>query len=108
MYEEIIVSVGDQKVDEKDVENMQYLHAVVKELLRKHPPTYFSLTHAGTEPTTFAGYDIPTDVNVEIYLPGIGEDSKLWSNPSKFEPELFVSGKKDADITRGGLIHLGA
>ncbi|KAK7828564.1 cytochrome p450 77a3 [Quercus suber] len=55
---------------------MPYLHAVVKELLRKHPPTYFSLTHAVTEPTTLAGYDIPTDVNVEIYLPGISERTR--------------------------------
>ena len=99
LYEEIKVSVGDRKVDEKDVENMPYLHAVVKELLRKHPPTYFSLTHAVTEPTTLAGYDIPTDVNVEIYLPGISEDPKLWSNPSKFDPDRFFSGKEDADIT---------
>ena len=30
LYEEIKVSVGDRKVDEKDVENMPYLHAVVK------------------------------------------------------------------------------
>ncbi|XP_023870577.2 cytochrome P450 77A3 [Quercus suber] len=99
LYEEIKVSVGDRKVDEKDVENMPYLHAVVKELLRKHPPTYFSLTHAVTEPTTLAGYDVPTDVNVEIYLPGISEDPKLWSNPSKFDPDRFVSGKEDADMT---------
>lgn len=99
LYEEIKVSVGDRKVDEKDVENMPYLHAVVKELLRKHPPTYFSLTHAVTEPTTLAGYDVPTDVNVEIFLPGISEDPKLWSNPSKFDPDRFVSGKEDADMT---------
>ncbi|XP_075646179.1 cytochrome P450 77A3-like [Castanea sativa] len=99
LYEEIKAVVGDRKVDEKDVENMPYLHAVVKELLRKHPPTYFSLTHAVIEPTTLAGYDVPTDVNVEIYLPGISEDPKLWSNPSKFDPERFVSGKEDADMT---------
>jgi len=91
--------VGDRKVDEKDVDNMLYLQAVVKELLRKHPPTYFSLTHAATEQTTLAGYDIPTDANVEIFLPGISEDPKLWSDPEKFDPERFVSGKEDADIT---------
>ncbi|TQD82449.1 hypothetical protein C1H46_031965 [Malus baccata] len=99
LYQEVKASVGDRKVDEKDVEKMPYLQAVVKELLRKHPPTYFSLTHAVTEPTTLAGYDIPTDVNVEIYLPGISEDSKIWSNPEKFDPDRFVSGREEADIT---------
>lgn len=99
LYDEIKWTVGDRKVDEKDVEKMGYLQAVVKELLRKHPPTYFSLTHAVIEPTTLAGYDIPTDANVEIFLPGIGKDPKIWSNPEKFDPDRFVSGKENADIT---------
>ncbi|PRQ56202.1 putative cytochrome P450 [Rosa chinensis] len=99
LYAEVKATVGERKVDEKDVEKMPYLQAVVKELLRKHPPTYFSLTHAVTEPTTLAGYDIPTDANVEFYLPGISEDPKLWSDPEKFDPDRFVSGREDADIT---------
>ncbi|KAJ7970543.1 Cytochrome P450 [Quillaja saponaria] len=99
VFDEITQTVGNRKVDEKDVEKMPYLQAVVKELLRKHPPTYFSLTHAVTEPTTLAGYDIPTDANVEIYLPGIGEDPKLWTNPEKFNPDRFISGREEADIT---------
>ncbi|XP_015876549.3 cytochrome P450 77A3 [Ziziphus jujuba] len=99
LYEEIKSTVGDRKIDENDVEKMPYLQAVTKELLRKHPPTYFSLTHAVTEPATLGGYDIPTDANVEIFLPGISEDPKLWSDPEKFDPERFVSGREDADIT---------
>ncbi|XP_010032100.2 cytochrome P450 77A3 [Eucalyptus grandis] len=99
LYEEIRSTVGDRKVDEKDVDKMVYLNAVVKELLRKHPPTYFSLTHAVTEPTKLAGYDIPTDANVEIYLPAVGEDPKLWKNPEKFDPDRYISGDEDADIT---------
>ncbi|KAK0592946.1 hypothetical protein LWI29_028146 [Acer saccharum] len=99
LFDEIQKTVGDRKVDESDVDKMPYLQAVVKELLRKHPPTYFSLTHAVTESTTLAGYDIPDDANVEIFLPSVGEDPKLWSNPEKFDPDRFVSGREDADIT---------
>ncbi|CAK9154037.1 unnamed protein product [Ilex paraguariensis] len=99
LYDEIKSTVGERKVDEKDVEKMPYLNAVVKELLRKHPPTYFSLTHAVIEPAKLGGYDIPTDTNVEIFLPGISEDPKLWTNPEKFDPDRFLSGREEADIT---------
>ena len=99
LYSEIKKTVGDRKVQEKDMEKMPYLNAFSKELLRKHPPTYFSLTHAVTEPAKLAGFDIPVDACVEIFLPAISEDPQLWKNPEKFEPERFISGGEDADIT---------
>ncbi|XP_010452364.1 PREDICTED: cytochrome P450 77A4-like [Camelina sativa] len=100
LYDEIKSTVGDDRsVEEKDVDKMVYLQAFVKELLRKHPPTYFSLTHAVTETTTLGGYDIPAGVNVEVYLPGMSEDPRIWSNPKKFDPDRFMLGKENADIT---------
>ncbi|CAH9148701.1 unnamed protein product [Cuscuta epithymum] len=99
LYQEIKNQVGNRKVDEKDIEKMPYLNAVVKEVLRKHPPTFFALTHAVTEPTQLGGYDIPVDCNVEFFLPAISEDPKIWSDPEKFDPDRFVSGEEDADIT---------
>ncbi|XP_007010384.2 PREDICTED: cytochrome P450 77A3 [Theobroma cacao] len=99
LYDEIKWTVGDRKVDEFDVDKMKYLQATVKELLRRHPPTYFSLTHAATEPATLGGFDIPTDANLEIFLPGISEDPKIWSNPERFDPDRFFSEKEAADIT---------
>ncbi|XP_008446777.3 cytochrome P450 77A3-like [Cucumis melo] len=99
IVEEIKETVGERKVEEKDVEKMVYLQSVVKEVLRKHPPTFFALTHSVTEATKLAGYDIPKDTNVEFFLPAIGRDPKLWKNPDKFEPERFYSGMEEADIT---------
>ncbi|XP_071707560.1 cytochrome P450 77A3-like [Rutidosis leptorrhynchoides] len=99
LYEEIKATLGDKRVDEKDVENMPYLNAVVKELLRKHPPTYFALTHSVTEPVKLGGYDIPVGTNVEFFTPAIAEDPKLWTNPKKFDPDRFITGGEDADIT---------
>ncbi|PIA25242.1 hypothetical protein AQUCO_12200018v1 [Aquilegia coerulea] len=99
LYNEIKSGVGNRKVDEKDVEKMEYLNAFTKELLRKHPPTYFSLTHAVTQPAKLGGYDVPTDATVEIYLPTISDDPTLWSRPEVFNPDRFLSGKEEADIT---------
>ncbi|OIV98831.1 hypothetical protein TanjilG_08487 [Lupinus angustifolius] len=99
LFDEIKETVGDRTVDEIDIEKMHYLHAVVKELLRKHPPTYLSLTHAVTESTTLSGYDIPTDANVEFFLPPISMDPNIWSKPEKFDPDRFLTGHENADMT---------
>ncbi|KAL3626697.1 hypothetical protein CASFOL_029440 [Castilleja foliolosa] len=99
LYDEIRSTVGEKRVDEKDVENMPYLNAVVKELLRKHPPTYFLLTHAVTEPVKLGGYDIPMATNVEFFSQGISDDPKVWSDPEKFDPDRFFKGREDADVT---------
>ncbi|CAM8963899.1 unnamed protein product [Rhodiola kirilowii] len=99
LYNEIKTTTLDRKVNEKDVDQMPYLNAFVKELLRKHPPTYFSLTHAAVEDTKLGGFDIPADCNVEFYLPGISEDPLIWPDPVKFDPDRFLSGGVEADMT---------
>lgn len=100
LHEEISSVAGEgRSVNEKDIEEMPYLQAFVKELLRKHPPTYFSLTHAAVETAKLGGYDIPANANLEIYLPTISEDPRLWTEPENFKPERFLTGGENADMT---------
>ncbi|KAJ6983518.1 hypothetical protein NC653_026359 [Populus alba x Populus x berolinensis] len=101
LYNEIKSTSGDRKVDEKDVEKTRSIYMQwVKELPRKHPPTYFVLVHAVSERTAMAGYDdLPINANVEFYSHGKGENRKVRTNPEKYNPDRFVSGGEDADTT---------
>ncbi|CAM0901555.1 unnamed protein product [Alopecurus aequalis] len=101
LHEEIMKQVGDTRpIQEKDTDRMPYLQAFVTELLRKHPPTYFSLPHAAiNHGSTLASYDVPTDAILHIFVPTISEDPMLWDRPFEFDPDRFLAGGDTADMT---------
>ncbi|WOL05240.1 Cytochrome P450 [Canna indica] len=99
LYKDIVSMVGDHPVDDPDLEKMPYLQAFIKELLRKHPSMYFSMTHTVVEAAKLGGYDVPPDANLELFLSMIVEDERLWSKPLEFNPERFISGEETTDIT---------
>ncbi|KAL3742136.1 hypothetical protein ACJRO7_017596 [Eucalyptus globulus] len=93
VYDEIVQHVGkDGLVDENDVEKMTYLGAVVKETLRRHPPSHFLLSHAPTEETELGGYVIPARATVEFYTAWVTQDPDLWADPDDFRPGRFLDG----------------
>ncbi|KAJ0971975.1 hypothetical protein J5N97_019934 [Dioscorea zingiberensis] len=82
-------------VTEEDVNKMHYLKAVVKEVLRLHPPAPLLLPRETIENTELQGYKIPAKTRVIINAWAIGRDPKFWDAPEEFMPERFMNSDLD-------------
>ncbi|KAF4403263.1 hypothetical protein G4B88_007909 [Cannabis sativa] len=79
-----------KKLDERDVENLPYLKAVIKETLRLHPPLPFLVPHMAMDTCQMLGYYIPKHTQILVNVWAIGRDPKTWEDPLKFKPERFL------------------
>ncbi|VAH40296.1 unnamed protein product [Triticum turgidum subsp. durum] len=76
---------------------MPYLHAVVLETLRLHPPLPVIPRHVHDDAVGVlaGGMAVPPPVGdfyVNFSAGDIGRDSKIWSEPNEFRPERFLTG----------------
>ncbi|XP_047321784.1 cytochrome P450 89A2-like [Impatiens glandulifera] len=113
LYDEISGIMGppefnsfEREINEKDLQGMSYLKAVVLEGLRLHPPGHFVLPHKVTEDVELNGYLVPKEARVNFMVAEIGRDPAVWEQPMEFKPERFIidNGGKgyelvDTDIT---------
>lgn len=94
VQDELRSTIGiNQKLEEKHIENLTYLKAVIKETLRLHPPLPFLVPHMAMEPCNMLGYYIPKETQVLVNVWAIGRDPKTWKDPLKFRPERFLEPK---------------
>jgi len=71
---------------------MPYLHAVVLETLRMHPPLPVLPRHVQSDAAAGVLGLSASDLYVNFAVADIGRDGRTWTNPDEFQPERFLAG----------------
>ncbi|KAG7943810.1 hypothetical protein I3843_15G063600 [Carya illinoinensis] len=97
--QELDLQIGrDRLVMESYLKNLVYIQAVIKETMRLYPAAPLSVPHKSSEDCTLAGYHIPAGTCLLVNLSKIHRDPQVWSDPTKFCPERFLTTHKDVDF----------
>lgn len=94
VQEELDKVVGTSRaVVESDIPSLVYLTAVVKEVLRLHPPgPLLSWARLAITDTIVDGHHVPRGTTAMVNMWSIARDPQVWSDPLQFMPQRFVSG----------------
>ncbi|XP_010911333.3 cytochrome P450 71A1 [Elaeis guineensis] len=86
---------GKDLVREEDLSELSYLKAVIKEVLRLHPPAPLLLPRESMDDCHIEGYEIPRRIRVIVNGWAICRDPKVWEAPEEFRPERFMGNQID-------------
>ncbi|KAK9033989.1 hypothetical protein V6N11_050168 [Hibiscus sabdariffa] len=83
------------RVEETDLDQLQYHKLIIKETLRLHPPVPLLLTREAISHFKINNYDICPGTLIQINAWAIARDSNYWTNPEEFSPERFIDNTID-------------
>ncbi|KAG7563591.1 Cytochrome P450 [Arabidopsis suecica] len=93
VQDEIRTCIGikqNERIEEEDIEKLQYLKLVIKETLRLHPAAPLLLPRETMADIKIQGYNIPQKTFLLVNAWSIGRDPKHWKNPEEFNPDRFI------------------
>uniref|UniRef100_A0A0V0HIL5 Putative ovule protein n=1 Tax=Solanum chacoense TaxID=4108 RepID=A0A0V0HIL5_SOLCH len=86
---ELAQVVGKKEaIKEADLVRLPYLHCILKETLRIHPPVPL-LSRKAEQEFALCGYFVPKGSQVIVNIWSIGRDPAIWEDPLVFKPERF-------------------
>ncbi|XP_026395579.1 cytochrome P450 CYP82D47-like [Papaver somniferum] len=91
VQDELDTVVGKERnVEDRDVNDLVYLQAVIKETLRLYPAGPLAVPHEAIENCNVGGYEVKAGTRLLVNLWKIHRDPRVWSNPLEFKPERFL------------------
>ncbi|CAN8253965.1 unnamed protein product [Cochlearia groenlandica] len=101
VHDELDQIVGRSRaVEESDVASLPYLTAVVKEVLRLHPPgPLLSWARLAITDTIIDGHLVPAGTTAMVNMWAISHDPHVWENPLEFKPERFVAKGSEVEFS---------
>lgn len=92
VHDELDKVVGRSRaVKESDVAELVYLTAVVKEVLRLHPPgPLLSWSRLSIRDSVVDGHHVPAGTTAMVNMWAIMRDPEVWNDPFKFNPDRFL------------------
>ncbi|KAF2363760.1 Cytochrome P450 [Trinorchestia longiramus] len=87
-----------------DRSQLQYVDAMLLDVLRLSSLAPISLIHRAMTDVTFEGYTIPTDTSVLICAELCHRDPALWKEPNKLYPEHFLDKDGNLDSKKDGFL----
>lgn len=93
--------------EEKDIVNLPFIEAIIKETMRLHGAPML-MPRMAREDCKVAGYDILKGTQVLVNTWTIERDPALWENPNEFCPERFLGKSIDVKGNDFELLPFGA
>lgn len=90
--EEIDMCIGPNRhVRDSDIANLPYLQAIVKEVLRLHPPgPLLSWARLAVHDVYVDKVLVPAGTSAMVNMWAISHDSSIWEDPLAFKPTRFL------------------